>query len=238
LTDAPPSSSLHFDYHLRKGICVPATPIPRNVDSQMGLMTNASKDDNSSGRGTAVRPPWESDDIFDDAFEFLDDVHGAILLSRLERDVVDTPEFQRLFRLGQLGFVDLVYPTANHTRAVHSIGVCHWSKRLVDQLRKNSGSEVIQISPSERVLISLAGLLHDIPHGPFSHDIEKKTHHFDVRGQTTRLFVETSDISSILRRTSAPCWIASLKIIGRLFGKPSGASDWILGVFEAKRWLR
>ena len=59
---------------------------------------------------------------FDDDFEFLDDIHGTIHLNRVETDVVDSPEFQRLFRLGQLGFVDLVYPTANHTRATHSIG--------------------------------------------------------------------------------------------------------------------
>lgn len=127
-------------------------------------------------------PSWDPDGLFADRFEFQDDVHGSIFLNRLERDAVDSPEFQRLFRLGQLGFVDLVYPTANHTRGVHSIGVCHWSKKLVDHLKQNGKSNVIQISTSERVLISLAGLLHDLPHGPFSHDIEKKTHRFKHDG--------------------------------------------------------
>jgi HD superfamily phosphohydrolase len=126
-------------------------------------------------------------DLFEDRFEFIDDVHGQVNLNRLERDVVDSPEFQRLFRLSQLGFVDLVYTTANHTRAVHSIGACFLAKGLVDRLNKNTQARVgkgivgfqnvPQISRAEKVLISLGGLLHDISHGPFSHDIEKKTHH-------------------------------------------------------------
>ena len=65
---------------------------------------------------------WDSHDLFTDEFEFQDDVHGSIFLNRLERDAVDSPEFQRLFRLGQLGFVDLVYPTANHSRVEE--GLC------------------------------------------------------------------------------------------------------------------
>lgn len=125
--------------------------------------------------------------LFKNAYEFLDDVHGPIYLNRIEVDAVDSPEFQRLFRLGQLGFVDLVFPTANHTRATHSIGACHYAKRLVRALNANrkglgkNGAASVDpppyISDAEKVLISLAGLVHDLPHGPFSHDIEKKTHY-------------------------------------------------------------
>lgn len=129
------------------------------------------------------------EDPFDDCFEFLDDVHGEIHVNHLERDVIDTPEFQRLFRLSQLGFVDLVFPTANHTRGAHSIGVCYWAKKLVDRLNKNSArfrsvhkDLKPRITKAEQVLISLAALLHDIPHGPFSHDIEKKTHYLYLNG--------------------------------------------------------
>ena len=106
-------------------------------------------------------------DAFVDRYEFQDDVHGPILLNRVERDLVDTPEFQRLFRLGQLGLVDLVYPTANHTRGVHSIGCSHWAKKLVDTLNRNADqtdSAAPLISRVERALIGIGGLLHDIPH--------------------------------------------------------------------------
>jgi len=131
----------------------------------------------------AERPPVTSArdvDTFADRYEFQDDVHGPIHLNRVERDLVDTPEFQRLFRLGQLGFVDLVYPTANHSRGVHSIGACYWAKKLTDTLNAHADQRRIaspHISKAERVLIGIGGLLHDIPHGPFSHDIEKKTHY-------------------------------------------------------------
>jgi HD superfamily phosphohydrolase len=135
----------------------------------------------------------ECDDAhyFKDVVEFFDDVWGCVRLNRLERDCVDTPEFQRLFRIGQLGLVDLVYHTANHTRGIHSIGACGRSKVLVDFLNENTprigtmrtdaGEEQVvlpQITRAERGLISLAALLHDLPHAPFSHDIERKTHRF------------------------------------------------------------
>src|SRR4029077_3821252 len=133
-------------------------------------MILSSKSDNTSEQ--FLSQPSFSD--FDDVFEFQDDVHGPILLNCLERDVVDTPEFRRLFHLRQLGFVDLVYPTANHTRGTHSIGACHLAKMLTEKLKKNSKN--IKISRAESVLISLGALLHDVPHGPLSHDIEKKMH--------------------------------------------------------------
>jgi len=134
------------------------------------------------------------DDSFRDDYEFVDDVHRYIYLNRAERDIVDTPEFRRLFRLGQLGFVDLVFPTANHTRAVHSIGTCFLGKKLVDTLNSNNARcarapwaprlGVPQISFSERVLIGLGALLHDVSHGPYSHDIEKKTHQIYPKGKS------------------------------------------------------
>ncbi len=121
--------------------------------------------------------------VFADLHKFQDDVWGQITLNTLERDVIDTPEFQRLFRTSQLGFVDLVYQTANHTRGAHSIGACHVANDLMIRLakntvhdRKHSRYAPIDISSAERVLIRLGALLHDISHVPFSHDIERKSH--------------------------------------------------------------
>ncbi len=117
--------------------------------------------------------------IFRDKHKFKDDVWGQILLNDLERDVIDTPEFQRLFRTSQMGFVDLVYQTANHTRGTHAIGACHISKMLMDHLNENTQHQSgldIKISRAEQVLIRVGALLHDITHIPLSHDLEKKTH--------------------------------------------------------------
>ena len=140
---------------------------------------------------TEPKPP------FVDAHAFQDDVIDRVLLNRIERDCIDTPEYRRLFRLAQLGLVDYLYPTANHTRGTHSIGVCARAKRLVDHLNENTprvttarqsrGRDTLP-SPSiclaERSLISLAALLHDIPHGPLSHDIEKKTHRYGPNNES------------------------------------------------------
>lgn len=159
----------------------------QEVDSQLTLIaTDRAAAPSAAGtdRGGRGRHDESRDDPFIDEYEFLDDVHGPIGMNRLERDVIDTPEFQRLFRLGQLGFVDLVYPTANHTRGTHSIGACFWSKKLVDILIHNC-KDTLRVTKAERVLIGLGGLLHDIPHGPFSHDIEKKSHHIYPHGPTS-----------------------------------------------------
>lgn len=122
-------------------------------------------------------PGWES--LVADRFRIQDDVHGAVYLTQLERDIVDAPEFQRLFRISQMGFVDYVFPTATHTRALHSIGTCWQAKVLVDILAANTpplhpGRPVL--SACESLVISTAALLHDVSHLPFSHDLETKTH--------------------------------------------------------------
>jgi len=122
---------------------------------------------------------------FSSRHKFQDDVWGQIMLNDLERDVIDTPEFQRLFRTSQMGFVDLVYQTANHTRGAHSIGACFISNMLVTRLVENTSRlnddypgkfANFEISASERTLIRLGALLHDVSHVPLSHDLEKKTH--------------------------------------------------------------
>jgi HD superfamily phosphohydrolase len=133
--------------------------------------------------------------VFVNRHKFQDDVWGEIRLNDLERDVIDTPEFQRLFRTSQMGFVDLVYQTANHTRGAHSIGACHVADELVRRVRQNlrnldaeaqrSGLYAdFEISRAERVLIRLGALLHDVSHVPFSHDLEKKTHEVICRDES------------------------------------------------------
>lgn len=130
-------------------------------------------------------------DPFQLRHKFQDDIWGEIKLSDLERDVIDTPEFQRLFRTSQLGFVELVYQTANHTRGAHSIGACHVAKQLIKRLTDNLQAlpksvdattehnglfANFEISRAESILITLGALLHDVSHIPLSHDLERKTH--------------------------------------------------------------
>lgn len=95
------------------------------------------------------------------------DIHKWISLSKQEMSIVNHPLFQRLRHIKQLTCVDQVYPTATHNRFVHSLGVMHvaglYAKRLFK--RHPRKKEMVQLA-------RIAGLLHDIAHGPFSHSFD------------------------------------------------------------------
>ena len=101
-------------------------------------------------------------------------VSGDVLITELERKIIDTRDFQRLRCVRQLGTVNSVYPTALHTRFDHSIGTLAMAEKMVDAIASNTSSadEERSISNEQRVLIRLYALLHDIAHVPFGHTIE------------------------------------------------------------------
>ena len=94
----------------------------------------------------------------------LDPVHGYIELDDLVQDLLSTPQMQRLRRIKQLGFSNLVYPGANHSRFEHSLGTMHLASTLTRGLDS--------IEEDKKTEIKAAALLHDIGHGPFSHVTE------------------------------------------------------------------
>lgn len=108
-----------------------------------------------------------------------DPVHGLIVFcegksdfqdqtDRIAWDLLNTPEFGRLRRIRQLGFSDLVYPGATHSRFAHSIGVYHIARQLIEIIRRRQGC----LDQNRARVVLLAALLHDIGHGPFSHAFE------------------------------------------------------------------
>jgi HD superfamily phosphohydrolase len=94
----------------------------------------------------------------------LDPVHGYIELDDFVLDLLATSQVQRLRRVRQLGFSNLVYPGANHTRFEHSLGTMHLASLLI----KNLDS----IEEDKKIEIKATALLHDLGHGPFSHVTE------------------------------------------------------------------
>lgn len=105
---------------------------------------------------------------------YRDPVHNIISLSesdpvdRLLIDLVDSPEFQRLRRIRQLGLALYTYQGAEHSRFTHSLGVMHLMTRALDWLGRD-----VAVSDEARCAGRAAALLHDVGHGPFSHVIEK-----------------------------------------------------------------
>lgn len=93
-----------------------------------------------------------------------DPIHGLIPRLPDEIRVMNTLPFQRLRRIRQLAMAYLVYPSAHHTRFEHSIGTMHIAGRICERLERLGFMEKEEIG-----IVRLAGLLHDIGHGPFSH---------------------------------------------------------------------
>lgn len=98
-----------------------------------------------------------------------DPVYGFISIEHeLVFDLIGHPYFQRLRNIRQLGLTDLVYPGAVHNRFTHALGATHLVGKAIKALRLKD----VKISAAEAEGVSVAVLLHDIGHGPFSHALE------------------------------------------------------------------
>lgn len=96
-----------------------------------------------------------------------DVIHGYVKLSPLCIKIIDTPEYQRLRNLKQLGLTYLIFTSANHTRFEHSIGVSFLAGEMLKHLKYKQPE--LEITDREVELIKIAGLCHDLGHGPYCH---------------------------------------------------------------------
>ena len=115
--------------------------------------------------------------------DIIDPIHDFIRVYDDELKLIDNPIFQRLRRIRQLSGAHLTYPAAQHTRFEHSLGVMHISGQAGHALNEKG-----ILNSDDIKILRLAGLLHDIGHGPFSHLFEeiiskKKISHEDFGKQ-------------------------------------------------------
>lgn len=131
--------------------------------------------------------------------DIIDPVHGFIRVFDRELSIVDHPIFQRLRRIRQLSGAHFTYPSAQHTRFEHSLGVMH--------IAGQAGHALIDkgiMNGDELAILRMAALLHDIGHGPFSHLFEEimLKYHNTSHEELGKKIILKSEIGDLLEKNS------------------------------------
>lgn len=125
-----------------------------------------------------------------------DPLWNNIRLDPLSFELIDTPAFQRLRYVRQLGLAFLVYPGATHSRFEHALGTYHLARRTLSLFEEQP--DFGAVGRDDCMLVRVAALLHDIGHYPFSHALEEigAMHHEEV----ARPLICDGEVAEILRR--------------------------------------
>ena len=142
----------------------------------------------------AAAKPQRVRDPLHDLIEF-----GTGEFEQMLWQLIQTPEFQRLRRIKQLGFSEYVYPGATHTRFAHSIGVFHTARQLMTIIETHLGNDFDEERANDALA---AALLHDVGHGPFSHAFEAVGAELDLKytkhEQVSQKIIVDSGIEKVL----------------------------------------
>lgn len=103
--------------------------------------------------------------------QILDPIHGFIDLTSEMKEVIDTVWYQRLRDIKQMGNSYMVFPSAIHTRFEHCLGTAHLARKFAGHLRKTQAE--LEITDRDVQNVAMAGLIHDLGHGPHSHMFDR-----------------------------------------------------------------
>jgi HD superfamily phosphohydrolase len=159
---------------------------------QGNLLKSSNPKHGSAAQGEGNMPVQLNEDVAGELLTLVDvvrdPVHGDIQLTKLERCLVDSPEFQRLGNLKQLGMTYIAYPGAVHTRFLHSLGTLHVCSQLIatcntnaetySKLAPTSHPLPLKITNYTNLLARLCALMHDMAHVPFGHTFDKEAQIF------------------------------------------------------------
>src|SRR3989449_2746339 len=165
-----------------------------------------------------------------------DPIHGAIELTADERALVDSPQYQRLRNVKQLGFADLAFPGATHTRYAHGLGAMAMATKVFDAFAPQLELELDDRARLRQTL-RLAVLFHDLGHAPLSHATEAIMPHIaELRvpdwarepgerragheDYTLKLLLDSA-LSAEIRRRFSSRGIEPEHIAGLICGRPS-----------------
>tara|TARA_B110000008_G_scaffold99396_1_gene102201 strand:- start:8788 stop:10104 length:1317 start_codon:yes stop_codon:yes gene_type:complete len=159
-----------------------------------------------------------------------DAIHGQFRIDGVREELLKTPEMNKLSHIKQLGLAHLVFPGAHHTRFEHSLGVSHIGGLMSDS---------ISLDPHEKSTVQVAGMLHDVGHGPYSHTLEHILHErggLDHMSITEGIILGEYDVlregeeKSVRNRRSIPEILESFDIVpkevaGLIRGPGAGGTE-------------
>lgn len=137
----------------------------RVTNHQKKSRVSTSKNGGKFQTQSLVRPGKDPSMMF---LRYNDEVHRSVDFCPLMQCIMDTWPVQRLRDIRQLGTTYLVYACANHNRFEHSVGVAYLAQEMCKRLQQRYKT-VFKVTDKDVLCVTLAGLLHDIGHGPYSH---------------------------------------------------------------------
>jgi len=165
--------------------------------------------------------------LFRDPVHDLIDFNHSNPRDRLLLRLIDTPEFQRLRRIRQLGLASMAYPGAEHTRYSHCLGTAHLARRMLFELGKSAA-----LDDEQSFVCVCASLLHDLGHGPFSHVMERFLNLAHEERTANIILSEESAVHAILASYDPAL---PERVAGMIHGQPTIYGSIISSQLDADR---